>query len=117
MDLASVKLCVKRTIESGMVVGGQLKWSVESHRAPSALRKTPLSGQLPSNKELASEGSEARRGARPKVASSRLLKDVVLRHHSQGGSGTWIPNQGYTTLDASDSCDAAGRGGSLTSTL
>ena len=31
------------------------------------LRKTPLAGQLPPDKELASEGPEARRGAKPEV--------------------------------------------------
>ena len=37
------------------------------------LRKTPLSGQLPPDKESASKGPEARRGARPKVRDNVMI--------------------------------------------
>ena len=55
------------------------------------LRKTPLSGQLPPDKELASEGPEARRGARPEVPLRTCLFAAYVKlifnigNHDRGG--------------------------------
>ena len=46
-----------------------------------SVQEDPLSGQLPSDKELASEGPEARQGARPEVdgAPSTQLNDKYFK--------------------------------------